>query len=107
MNDLITIDNEKAILRNDMITTVITIESQLKELKKVQDEYKKAILEAMEEAGVIKLVDEITGLSITRVEAKENQEKFHPELLREKEPDKYDEYVTFDGKKSAYLIIKN
>lgn len=106
MNNLITVDNDKAILKEEVIAQVIEIEDKIKELKKIQDEYKKAIMSAMEEKGLIKLTDEITGLSITYIEAKENLEKFNAEKLREDHPELYDEYVTMDGKKSAYITIR-
>ena len=107
MNNLIIIaDKNKPILREDMVQEVLEIEEQIKQLKQVQDNYKKAIMNAMEEKGVIKLTDEITGLSITYIEAKENLEKFNAEKLREEHPDLYDEYVTMDGKKSAYITIR-
>ena len=106
MNNLITLENDKAILKEEVIAQVIEIEDKIKELKKIQDEYKKAIMSAMEEKGLIKLTDEITGLSITYIEAKENLEKFNAEKLREDHPELYDEYVTMDGKKSAYITIR-
>ncbi len=60
----------------------------------------------MEEKGVIRILDDTTGLSITYIEAKENLEKFNQTKFREEHPDLYDEYVTLDGKKSAYITIR-
>ena len=106
MNNLITINEDKPILKEDMVIKVIEIEDKIKQLKAIQDEYKKEIMSAMEEKGVIKLADEITGLNITYIEAKENLEKFNQNKFREEHPDLYDEYVTLNGKKSAYITIK-
>ena len=106
MNNLITLREDKPILKEDMVLKVIEIEDKIKQLKSIQDEYKKEIMTAMEDNGVIKLVDEITGLAITYIEAKENLEKFNQTKFREEHPDLYDEYVTLDGKKSAYITIK-
>ena len=106
MNNLITIENEKPILKEDMVLKVIEIEDKIKQLKNIQDEYKKQIMSAMEEKGVIKILDDISGLSITYIEAKENLEKFNQVKFREEHPDLFDEYVTLDGKKSAYITIK-
>ena len=106
MNNLITLREDKPILKEDMVLKVIEIEDKIKQLKAIQDEYKKEIMKAMEDNGVIKLVDEITGLSINYIEAKENLEKFNQTKFREEHPDLYDEYVTLDGKKSAYITIK-
>ncbi len=106
MNNLITIENEKPILKEDMVLKVIEIEDKIKKLKNIQDEYKKQIMGAMEEKGVIKILDDVSGLSITYIEAKENLEKFNQAKFREEHPDLFDEYVTLDGKKSAYITIK-
>ncbi len=106
MNNLITIENEKPILKEDMVLKVIEIEDKIKQLKNIQDEYKKQIMGAMEEKGVIKILDDVSGLSITYIEAKENLEKFNQAKFREEHPDLFDEYVTLDGKKSAYITIK-
>lgn len=106
MNELITIKNEKAILDTKMVDDLILIEKQIKELKEIQDTYKKAIKEAMEEKNVIKLLDEISGLTITYISAQNNLEKFNKEKFQEENPELYDQYVTMDGKKSAYITVK-
>lgn len=106
MNNLIRIENDKPILKDDMVLKVIEIEDKIKQLKTVQDAYKEQIRTAMEEKGVIKILDDTTGLSITYIEAKENLEKFNQAKFREDHPDLFDEYVTLDGKKSAYITIK-
>ena len=106
MNNLVTIKNDKPVLQSDMVLKVIEIEDKLKQLKEIQDEYKKEILTAMEENGIIKLSDETTGLTINYIEAKTNIEKFDQVRFKKENPDLYDEYVTLDGKKSAYITIK-
>lgn len=106
MNSLITIENEKPILKEEMVLKVIEIEDKIKQLKSIQDDYKKEIMGAMEEKNVIKILDDTSGLSITYIEAKENLEKFNQAKFRDEHPDLFDEYVTLDGKKSAYITIK-
>ena len=106
MNELITISEEKAILDIQMVDSLILVEKQIKELKDIQETYKKAIKEEMEKKNVIKLVDEITGLTITYVPAQNNLEKFHKDLLQEEKPEIYDEYVTMDGKRASYITVK-
>lgn len=106
MNQLITIAEEKAILDSKMVNDLILVEKQIKELKEVQDTYKKAIKEAMEEKNIIKLLDEISGLSISYIAAQNNLEKFNKEKFQEENPELYDQYVTMDGKKSAYITVK-
>ena len=106
MNELIKIENDTAILENKMVQDLITVEQRIKELKKIQDSYKEAIRKAMEEKGVIKLVDEIAGLTISYVAAQNNLEKFNKDKFQEENPDLYDKYVTMDGKKSAYITVR-
>ena len=106
MNNLIRIENDKPILKDDMVLKVIEIEDKIKQLKTIQDAYKEQIRTAMEEKGVIKILDDGSGLSIKYIEAKENLEKFNQAKFREEHPDLFDEYVTLDGKKSAYITIK-
>lgn len=106
MKDLIRIENDTAILENKMVQDLITVELRIKELKKIQDSYKETIRKAMEEKGVIKLVDETTGLTISYIAAQNNLEKFNKDKFQEENPDIYDKYVTMDGKKSAYITVR-
>ena len=97
MNELIRIENDKAILKEEMIANILDIESKIKELTDVYDTYKKMIQEEMEKRNVIKIVDEITGLSISYVAAQENLEKFNKTRLRDNYPDIYDECIDMNG----------
>lgn len=106
MNELIKIENDTAILESQMVQDLITVEQRIKELKKVQDAYKESIKKAMEDKGVIKLVDEISGLTISYIAAQNNLEKFNKEKFQEENPDLYDKYVTMDGKKAAYITVR-
>lgn len=106
MNELITIVDDKPILESGMVLDLIEVQNKMKELKTIEDTYKKAIKEAMEKKGIIKLADEIRGLSITYIPEQNNLEKFNKEKFQEEHPDLYDEYVTMDGKKSAYITIR-
>ena len=106
MKDLIVIENDTPILESGMVDNLIDIEKRIKELKTIQDGYKKAIKEAMEDKGIIKIADEITGLSISYIAEQTNLEKFNKEKFQEENPDLYDKYVTIDGKKSAYITIR-
>ncbi len=106
MNKLIKVQDDIAMLDEDFVLKIIGVESKIKELKEVQDEYKKELMKAMEEKGIVRLVDDITGLNITYIEAKDNLEKFHQQEFKKDHPDMYDEYVTMDGKKTAYITIK-
>ena len=106
MNELITVVNEKPILDSSMVVNLIDIQNKMKELKELEDNCKKAIKEAMEEKGIIKLLDDISGLSITYIPAQNNLEKFNKEKFQEENPDLYDKYVTMDGKRASYITIR-
>lgn len=106
MNELIRIENDKAILKEEMIANILDIESKIKELTDVYDTYKKMIQEEMEKRNVIKIVDEITGLSISYVAAQEKLEKFNKTRLRDNYPDIYDECIDMNGKRAAYITIR-
>ena len=106
MNELIRIENDKAILKEEMIANILDIESKIKELTDVYDTYKKMIQEEMEKRNVIKIVDEITGLSRSYVAAQENLEKFNKTRLRDNYPDIYDECIDMNGKRAAYITIR-
>ena len=106
MNKLIRFQDDVAMLDQEFVLKIIGVEEKIKELKEIQDEYKKELMKAMSEKGIVKLVDDITGMSITYIEAKDNLEKFHQQEFRNDHPDLYDEYVTMDGKKTAYITIR-
>ena len=50
--------------------------------------------------------EKATGLFINYNQAKTNIEKFNAKELKEKMPDIYDEFVSFDGKRASYITIK-
>lgn len=106
MNELITMVDEKPVLENKMVMNLINIQTKIKELKEQEENYKKIIKEAMEEKEIIKISDEINGLTITYIPEQKNLEKFNKEKFQEENPDMYDKYVTMDGKRSAYITIR-
>jgi hypothetical protein len=105
MNDLIIIPGERPSLQKSAIETIIEIEDKLKEYTAMRDEYRAILMKAMEEKGITDILDEETGLHIHYNEAKKNLENFDKKQFREENPDVYDMYVTFTGKKSAYLTV--
>ncbi len=106
MNELITIVDEKPILATSMVLDLINLQVRMKELKDEEENYKKIIKESMEQKGIIKLTDEINGLSITYIPEQNNLEKFNKEKFQEENPDMYDKYVSMDGKRTAYINIR-
>ena len=106
MNELITVINETAILDQKMIDSLLLLESRIKELKDIEEQYKQVLKEEMEKKKVLKLTDEISGLTISYIEGQTNLEKFNKEKFRSENPDMYDKYVTMNGKKAAYITFR-
>lgn len=106
MNDLILYNGGKPEIKKDLLQIILETEDKLQELSKIRDEYRKAILMAMEEHNLTDLNDEIAGVYIHYNEAKTNLETFDKERLRDEDPDTYDKYTNFDGKRSANITIR-
>lgn len=101
--ELIKRENGLSILDAGVSDKIANFERQLKAIKKQEDALKQAILEEMESKGIIKLEDEITGLSITYV-AETTRESFDSKAFRKDNPDVYDEYVRMSPVKSSIRI---
>lgn len=95
--DLITLNNDVAILDVETAGKIAEFEKMAKDIKAKEDELKKAILEEMESKGIIKLDTDV--LSITYV-APTERESLDGKTLREELPDIYDAYVKISPVKS-------
>jgi len=105
LNDLTIITGEKPTLHKSAVETIIEIENNIKKYSNMRDEYRLTLLKGMEEHGITDILDEDTGLHIHYNEAKSDLETFDKKQFRKEQPDIYDQYVTFTGKKSAYLTV--
>jgi predicted phage-related endonuclease len=77
------------------------IADKIKELKKQEDEIKKAILEEMENKNILKIdTDEV---SISYI-ASSDRETFDTKKFREEHSDLYDEFVKFTPVKSSIRV---
>ena len=99
--DLITLNNDVAILDGKTASKIAEFERQVKELKAKEDELKKAILEEMESKGLIKI--DTDELVITYV-APTERETLDTKTLRDELPDIYDAYVKISPVKSSIRI---
>lgn len=99
--DLITLNNDVAILDVETAGKIAEFEKMAKDIKAKEDELKKAILEEMESKGIIKLDTDV--LSITYV-APTELESLDGKTLREELPDIYDAYVKISPVKSSIRI---
>lgn len=87
MNDLINADN---VLSPFISKRLAHFEREVKAIKEAEDLLKKAILEEMEEKGIVKV--ETDDLVLTYV-APTDREKFDTKRLRSEQPEIFDEYV--------------
>lgn len=103
MNEIIRMQNGITVLDAETSGKIAEFERQLKAIKEQEEELKKAILEEMESKGIIKVEDEINGISITYV-AESYRETFDSKLFRKEHPDVYDEFVRMSPVKSSVRI---
>ena len=102
--DLITLNNDVAILDVEVSKKIAEFERQVKEIKAKEDELKQAILAEMESKNIIKL--DTDALAITYV-APTTRETLDSKALKEELPDIYDTYVKIsDVKASVRLKLK-
>lgn len=95
--------NSTLILDPDVANQIAEFERQIKAIKEQEETLKEAIKTEMEAKGIIKVEDEINGLSITYV-AETSRETFDSKKFRADNPDVYDEYVRMTPVKSSIRI---
>lgn len=101
MNDLIKVENGVATLNGNVTKQISDFETQIKELKKKEDDLKSSILEAMKANGVIKIDND--HLTINYV-AGHDQERFDTKAFKEENRMIYDEYVKMVHVKDSVRI---
>ena len=100
MTSLIKIDNNgTAVLDGNVTKKIADFETQIKAIKKQEDELKQSILEAMKANGVIK----IDHLTINFV-AGHDQERFDTKTFKEENKMIYDEYIKIVHVKDSVRI---
>ena len=101
MNDLIKVENGVATLNGNVTNQIADFETQIKALKKQEEDLKKSILDAMKENGVIKIDND--HLRINYV-AGHDQERFDTKAFKEENRMIYDEYVKMVHVKDSVRI---
>ena len=101
MNNLIKIENGTATLDNNVTKQIAEFETQIKAIKKQEDELKQSILEAMKENNIIKIDND--NLTINFV-AGHGQERFDTKAFKEENKMIYDEYVKIVHVKDSVRI---
>lgn len=99
MNDLIIIEDGK--IAPKTVEFIKAVESQMKTLKEQYDDFKTALLQAMEKNGVTKFDD--YGVKINYI-AETTRETFDSKQFKADMPDLYNEYVKFSSVKPSVRI---
>ena len=101
MKELIKFEKGEFLLLEDAVTTITTIENEIKRLKEIQENYKEQLLRVMEEQGIFKI--EIPELVITRKE-QTFRESLDSKKIKEELPDIYDTYCRISSVKGSLTI---
>ena len=99
--ELIKRENNLSILDAETAQKIADFEKAVKEIKEKEDALKKAILEEMEQKGVLKLETDELLLSYV---AGTTRETLDSKTLREELPDIYDTYVKISPVKPSIRI---
>lgn len=99
--ELIKIENEIALLNDEISKQIAEFEAAIKEIKEKEDKLKQAILEEMEAKNILKL--ETDNLMISYV-APTDRETFDSKTFKTYHQDLYDEYVKMTPVKSSIRI---
>ena len=103
MGELIRVENGISILDAEISNRIAEFEKQIKAIKEAEETLKEAIKAEMEARGIIKINDEVNGLSIAYVEPT-FRETFNSKQFKADKPDLYDEYVKMTPVKSSIRI---
>ena len=99
--EMIQIYKDEVMLTTEATNKIAELERTIAELKKIQDDVKKAIIEEMEQKGVVKLDNDV--VTITYI-APTDRETFDSKKFKEEQPDMYDEYVKISPVKASVRI---
>ena len=99
--EMIQIYKDEVMLTTEATNKIAELERTIAELKKMQDEVKKAIIDEMEQKGVVKLDNDV--ITITYI-APTDRETVDSKKFKEEQPDMYDEYVKISPVKASVRI---
>lgn len=83
---------------------ILALENKKKEITDLEEQMKTCLQSEMEKRGVTKIITD--KLLINYLPEQNNLEKFNKNHLRKINPDLYDECITMDGFRKAYITIK-
>lgn len=99
--DLITIENDIAILDIETSNKIAEFEKQVKTIKEQEEQLKQKILEEMENKGILQIKTD--NLTISYV-APTIRETFDSKKFKEEHPRQYDKYIKVSDVKSSIRI---
>lgn len=103
MKDLIKIENGVTLIDPKISSKIAEFEKQIKAIEEKEKAIKEAIKAEMEAKGIIKVEDEINGMSISYI-APTYRETFATKRFKADKPDLYDEYITMTPVKASIRI---
>lgn len=101
MNDILVKENGEYQLRTDIISTIYNIETEIKELKKLQDSYKEELLKAMQNANCINITNDKFTISYV---SPTTREVFDSKTFQKEHKLLYDSYLKLTPIKSSVRI---
>lgn len=104
MNELIKIEDGNAILDAETSEKMVALNKAIKSLKEQDEELRKAIMEEMEKKDIVKIDDEVHGLTISYID-EHDRETFDSNAFRKKHPDLYDEYINISAVKASVKVV--
>lgn len=103
MKEIARVENKELVIEEEIINSIKVIEKQINELKKLQDEYKKSLLEVMEKNNIYSFEDNKKELKITIVPATASV-VFDTKKFQEENPDMYRLYLKEQNRKSSVRL---
>lgn len=103
MSELIRTQGGVSILDIETSNKIAEFELWIKKLKEQEEALKEAIKAEMEAKGIIKVEDEINGITISYI-AETMRETFDSKKFKADNPDMYDEYIRMSPVKSSIRI---
>lgn len=101
MTSLIKVENGTAVLDGNVTKQIAEFETQIKAIKKREDELKQSILEAMKENNIIKIDNDHLAINFV---AGHDQERFDTKAFKAENKMIYDEYVKIVHVKDSVRI---
>ena len=103
MNNLVLLENGEFDVAVDVKNTIFAIENEIKKLKEMQDNYKKALIEEIEKRGITKCNIKNDLFTLT-YKAPTTRETLDSKSLKADMPEIFDEYVKISDVSSSISV---